>query len=61
VDGHGRIYFANGGRSYVVQAGAQIRVLAMNDLGDPNHASPAVSNGRLFIVGLKNVYCLGAR
>jgi len=60
ADGNGRVYFASGGRSYVVQAGPQLKVLSVNDLGDPNHASPAVSNGRLFIVGMKNLYCIGA-
>jgi outer membrane protein assembly factor BamB len=59
ADGDGRIYFASGGKSYVVQAGAKIQVLAVNDLGDPNHCSPAVSNGRIYIAGLKNLYCIG--
>lgn len=61
VDGDGRIYFANGGKSYVVQAGPQLKVLAVNDLGDPNHPSPAVSNGRLFIAGLRFLHCIGTR
>lgn len=58
ADAEGRIYFANGGRSYVVKAGPKIEVLAVNDLGDPNHSSAAVSNGRLFISGLKNLYAI---
>ena len=61
VDGNGRIYFATGGKSYVVQSGPQLKILAVNDLGDPNHASPAVSRGRLYIAGLKNLYCIAAR
>jgi outer membrane protein assembly factor BamB len=61
ADGDGRIYFVSGGRSTVVQSGPQIRVLAVNDLGDPNHASPAVSNGRIFIVGQTSLYCIGTR
>jgi outer membrane protein assembly factor BamB len=60
ADPDGRIYFANGGKSYVVQGGPKITVLAVNDLGDPNHASMAVSNGRLYILGLKNLYCIAA-
>lgn len=60
ADPQGRIYFANAGRSYVLQAGPEFRVLAVNDLRDGNHPSPAVAGGRLFLVGLKNVYCLGA-
>jgi len=61
ADGDGRIYFASGGKSTVVQAGAQIKILAVNDLNDPNHASPAVSNGRIYIAGLKNLYCIAAK
>ncbi len=61
ADPEGRIFFATGGRSYVVKAGPKIEVLAVNDLGDPNHASPAVSKGRLFIAGLKRLYALGTR
>ena len=61
TDGDGRIYFASGGKSYVVQSGPQLKVLAVNDLGDPNHCSPAVSNGRLFIAGMKNLYGIGAK
>jgi outer membrane protein assembly factor BamB len=61
VDGNGRIYFATGGKSYVVQSGPQLKILAVNDLGDPNHASPAVSRGRLYLAGLKNLYCIASR
>src|SRR5579862_2106468 len=61
ADGDGRIYFASGGKSVVVQSGPQVKILATNDLGDPNHASPAVSKGRLYIAGLKNLYCIGTK
>lgn len=59
ADGEGRIYFASAGKSVVVKAGPPIEVLAENDLGDPNHASPAVANGRLYFVGLKRLWCVG--
>ena len=61
VDARGRLYFANAGRSYAVEGGPEFRVLAVNDLGDGNHASPAVARNRLFLVGLKNLYCLGSK
>jgi len=61
ADGDGRIYFASGGKSTVIQAGPQVKILATNDLGDPNHASPAVSRGRLYIAGLKYLYCIAAK
>lgn len=59
ADPKGRIFFANAGQSYVVQAGPEYRVLATNDLGDGNHPSPAAADGKLFLVGMKNIYCIG--
>ena len=59
VDGDGRLYFASAGKSYVIQSGPEFRILAVNDLGDGNHPSPAVAQGRLFLVGMKNIYCIG--
>ena len=59
VDANGRLYFANAGKSYVLQSGPEFRVLAVNDLGDGNHPSPAAADGKLFLVGLKNIYCIG--
>jgi len=59
ADRQGHIYFANAGKSYVIEAGPEFRVLTVNDLGDGNHASPAAAQGRLFLVGLKSVYCIG--
>jgi outer membrane protein assembly factor BamB len=59
ADAAGHLFFANAGRSYVLQAGPEFRVLAVNDLGDSNHASPAVAGGRLFMVGAKSLHCLG--
>ncbi len=61
MDGDGRLYFANGGKSYVVQSGPEFRILAVNDLGDANHPSPAAAQGRLFLVGMKNIYCIGQK
>ena len=61
VDPNGRLYFASGGKSYVVQSGPEFHVLAVNDLGDANHPSPAVANGRMFIEGMKELYCIGPK
>lgn len=59
ADGDGRLYFASAGKSYVVQSGPDFRVLAVNDLGDANHPSPAISQGHIFLVGMKYLYCIG--
>ena len=61
VDPEGRLFLASAGVSYVVQTGAELKVLSINDLGDPNHASPAAANGRLYFAGTKNVFCVGSK
>jgi outer membrane protein assembly factor BamB len=57
----GTIYFASSGRSYVVKAGAKYEQLASNNLDDPNYASPAVGDGRIYLKGQRFLYCVGAR
>jgi outer membrane protein assembly factor BamB len=59
ADPKGHLFFANAGKSYIIQAGPEFRILAINDLGDGNHPSPAAAKDRLFLVGMKNIYCLG--
>lgn len=61
ADANGRLYFANAGKSYVLQTGPEFRVLAVNDLGDGNHPSPAVASEKLFLVGSKALYCIGKK
>ena len=61
ADGAGRLFFASAGVSYVIQSGDEFKILAINDLGDPNHASPAVANGKLFLVGTHSVFCIGSK
>jgi outer membrane protein assembly factor BamB len=61
ADPSGRIYFASAGKSFVIQAGPDLEVLATNDLGDPNHASPAASGGRIYLAGVKALWCIGRK
>lgn len=61
ADGAGRLYFATSGVSHVIQSGDEFSSLAINDLGDPNHASPAVAHGKLFFVGTRHVYCVAVK
>jgi outer membrane protein assembly factor BamB len=61
ADPNGRLFFANSGRSYVIQSGPEFRVLAINDLDDSNHASPAVAGGKFFLVGTNSLYSIGKR
>jgi outer membrane protein assembly factor BamB len=56
----GRIYFLGlNGTCTVVAAAAQFEKLAENRLDDSFIASPAVSDGKLFLRGRKALYCLG--
>ncbi|MGA2497901.1 MAG: PQQ-binding-like beta-propeller repeat protein [Tepidisphaeraceae bacterium] len=59
ADADGRLFFATAGKSFVVQAGPEFKLLGTSDLGDSNHPSPAASGGRLFLVGMRNIYCVG--
>jgi outer membrane protein assembly factor BamB len=61
VDPSGRMFFASAGKSYVIQAGLEFKVLAVNDLGDPSHPSPAVARGMIFLVGANNIFCIGQK
>jgi outer membrane protein assembly factor BamB len=59
ADAEGRLFFATSGKSYVVEAGPKFKILGVSDLGEPNHPSPAVSAGKLFLVGTEHVWCIG--
>jgi outer membrane protein assembly factor BamB len=45
----------------VVQAGPVHKVLAVNPIGEPIIASPAIASGRLFLRGASHLYAIGAR
>ena len=47
------------GDTFVIKAGPTHEVLATNSLGEPVRSSIAISNGKLFIRGEKNLYCVG--
>ena len=49
------------GDTFVVKAGPTHQVLSTNSLNEPVFASPAISNGMIFIRGDKNLYCIGGR
>lgn len=57
----GRIYLASAGKTYVLKAGPKLDILATNDLGDSAPASPAVSDGKLFLKGRKWLFCIGTK
>jgi outer membrane protein assembly factor BamB len=46
------------GDTFVIKAGPLHQVLGSNSIGEPVYASPAISDGMIFIRGEKNLYCI---
>jgi outer membrane protein assembly factor BamB len=58
--GDGKVYFTSSeGVVRVVKAGSKFELLAENTLGEAVMASPAVSQGQIFIRGEKHLFCIG--
>jgi len=47
------------GKMTVLKAGAQWEVLGVNDLAEETHATPALSNGRIYVRTRGQLYCFG--
>jgi outer membrane protein assembly factor BamB len=47
------------GDTFIVKAGPKHEILGTNSVGEPVYASPAIADGRIFIRGEKNLYCIG--
>src|SRR5438477_9625977 len=60
VSAAGMVYFLNDeGVMHVVRPGPEFRLVARNELGEKTFASPALSEGRMFLRGEKHLYCIG--
>lgn len=46
------------GDTFIIKAGTRHEVLATNSIEEPVFASPAISNGMIFIRGEKHLYCV---
>lgn len=56
----GRVYFVgDNGETTVIEAGPEFKLLAKNPLGERVQASPAISQGKLFIRSEKTLFCIG--
>lgn len=56
----GRVYFTNDdGVINVIKPGAEFERVARFELGESCYASPAISNGQVFIRGFKHLFCFG--
>lgn len=61
VAGAGHVYFVSeNGDTVVVKSGRPPQVVGRNALGERAVASPAISNGQLFIRTDRHVFCIGA-
>jgi outer membrane protein assembly factor BamB len=61
VTADGLIYLASSRTTFVVKAGAQFELIATNPIDDPNHASAAVADGRIYLKGQKFIYCIAQK
>jgi outer membrane protein assembly factor BamB len=62
VEAEGRIYLtADDGTTFVLKASDEFEILAKNPLDERVFASPAFSDGDIFIRGAKHLWCIGAK
>ena len=62
VAGDGKIFLVSeSGNVAVLKAGAALESLAVNDLGDPAYATPAIADGRLYVRTRGALYCFGIK
>jgi len=56
----GNLYFlADSGETFVVRPGEKFQLLARNPIGEDCRASPAVSDGQIFLRGSRHLFCIG--
>ena len=59
VSANGLVYFlSDKGVMTVVKPGAELGIVARNELGENTYASPAISDGQIFLRGAKHLYCI---
>ncbi len=57
----GNVYLASAGKSFVIRGGPKFDLIATNELGDAGPASPAVSDGRIYLKGRGYLFCIGSK
>jgi len=62
VSAEGRVYFLNDrGVMNVVRPAPEFVLLSRNEIGERCFASPAISQGQIFLRGDKHLFCIGTR
>ena len=60
VAGDGKVYLlSETGETVVLRAGRTLQIVSRNDLGERSLASPAISNGQVFIRTDQHLVCIG--
>ena len=58
----GLVYMPNDdGVITVIKPGPNFEVISKNPIGESMNASPAISNGKIFLRGEKHLYCIGVK
>ena len=56
------VYLINDdGQVNVIKPGATFERVARYEMGEPCYASPAISDGQVFLRGFEHLFCLGNR
>lgn len=59
---NGLVYMPNDeGVVTVIKPGPVFETVAKNSIGERMNASPAISNGRIYLRGYKNLFCIGTK
>jgi len=59
VSANGLVYFlSDKGVMTVIKPGAELEIVARNELGENTYASPAISDSQIFLRGAKHLYCI---
>ena len=59
---NGLVFFINdNGQVNVIKPGRKFERVATYELGEPCYASPAISDGRIYLRGFKHLFCIGSR
>jgi outer membrane protein assembly factor BamB len=62
VGADGKVYMiSEAGKVSVLKAGAEWEVLALNDLAEDTYATPAVSEGKIYLRTRTTLYCFASR
>lgn len=62
VAADGKVYLVNeNGEAFILEAGREFKVLHRNELGERTLASPAISNGQIFLRTDEHLFCIGGK